>query len=53
MTELLQDETVAEGYFSLAIDTVNNVAGNWDRDTIRTEPISKALFQKFGQHYPG
>jgi hypothetical protein len=32
---------------------VDDVAGSWDRDSIRTEPISKGLFNKFGQHYSG
>ncbi|WP_284279189.1 hypothetical protein, partial [Bradyrhizobium liaoningense] len=36
-----------------SVETVDQVAGHWDRDSIRTEPVSKALFEKFGQYYSG
>jgi hypothetical protein len=53
MTETLQKEIEAETFLTRAVETVDKVAGNWDRDTIRTEPVSKALFQSFGQRYHG
>ena len=42
-----------EPLFLKAVEIVDDVAGAWDRDSIRTEPVSKALFQKFGQYYSG
>lgn len=27
--------------------------GGWTRDSIRTEPVTKGLFEKFGQRYHG
>jgi hypothetical protein len=53
MIEKLNDESAVETLFLNAVQIVDEVAGNWDRDSIRTEPVSKALFQKFGQHYSG
>lgn len=53
MITKLNNEADAEILIVKAVATVDQVAGAWDRDSIRTEPISKALFQKFGQHYSG
>ena len=53
MIEKLNDDAAVESLFLKAAEVVNQVAKGWDRDSIRTEPISKALFQKFGQHYSG
>jgi len=53
MIEKLSDDAAVEALFLKAVKIVDEVAGAWDRDSIRTEPVSKALFQKFGQHYSG
>ncbi len=53
MAEYLQDEGACENIFNHAIQVINSLATNWGRDTIRNEPITKAIFQKYGQHYPG
>ena len=53
MIAKLKDEDAVEKLFLDAVSAVDAVAGKWDRDSIRTEPVSKALFQKFGQHYSG
>jgi hypothetical protein len=53
MIEGLNGDAAVESLFVKAVKTVDEVAGAWDRDSIRTEPVSKALFQKFGQHYSG
>jgi hypothetical protein len=49
----LNDDAAVDSLFLKAVKIVDGVAGSWDRDSIRTEPISKALFQKFGQYYSG
>ena len=53
MLEKLSDDAAVETLFLQAVKIVDKAAGAWDRDSIRTEPISKALFQIFGQHYSG
>lgn len=53
MIAKLNDDAAVEALFIKATDIIDEVAKNWDRDSIRTEPVSKALFQKFGQHYSG
>jgi hypothetical protein len=53
MTERLQDERQCEAIFNKAIQVIESLETNWGRDTIRNEPITKAIFQKYGQHYPG
>jgi hypothetical protein len=53
MAEHLQNEQQCETIFNNAIQVVESLATNWGRDTIRNEPITKAIFQKYGQHYPG
>ncbi|SEE38106.1 AIPR protein [Rhizobiales bacterium GAS191] len=53
MIAKLKDDDEVEKLFFNAVKIVDEVAGNWDRDSIRTEPVSKSLFQKFGQHYSG
>jgi AIPR protein len=53
MIEKLNDEAAVEKLFLEAVKIVDEIAGTWNRDSIRTEPISKALFQKFGQRYAG
>jgi hypothetical protein len=53
MIEKLNDDDAVENLFLEAVKIVDEVAGAWDRDSIRTEPVSKALFQKFGQYYSG
>lgn len=40
------------------VDKVGNVYApvgeqKWTRDSIRTEPVTKAIFEEFGQHYNG
>jgi len=52
MAERLQNEQ-GEIIFNNAIQVIETLATNWGRDTIRNEPITKAIFQKYGQHYPG
>jgi hypothetical protein len=53
MLRNLHDEDAVESLFLEAVKIVNDMAGHWNRDSIRTEPISKALFRKFGLHYSG
>jgi hypothetical protein len=53
MAEYLQNEQACENIFNHAIQVIESLATNWGRDTIRNEPITKAIFQKYGQHYPG
>jgi hypothetical protein len=53
MAEHLQDEQQCEAIFNNAIQVIESLETNWGRDTIRNEPITKAIFQKYGQHYPG
>ncbi len=48
MRQHLWDDNVIETLFSEAIQAVENVAGgDWNRDSIRTEPVTKAIFQAF------
>ncbi|HLN48094.1 MAG TPA: hypothetical protein VK251_01190 [Steroidobacteraceae bacterium] len=52
MIKLLSDEDQVEKLFAEAASIVEDVAGpNWDRDSIRTEPITKKIFERFGQGY--
>lgn len=52
MMKLLWIESVAEAIILKAVKKIEDVAGsNWNRDTIRTEPITKAIFQAFGHNY--
>ena len=51
MLAKLDDYAAAESLFLEAVTVVDEIAGAWNRDSIRTEPISKALFHKFGQQY--
>jgi hypothetical protein len=51
--EKLNGDSAVEALLLKAIGVIDEVAGKWDRDSIRTEPVSKALFQKFGQFYSG
>ena len=53
MAEHLQDERACEAIFNEAIAVIESLATNWGRDTIRNEPITKAIFQKYEQHYSG
>jgi hypothetical protein len=53
MIAKMSGDDVVEKLFLDAVEIVDDVAGNWNRDSIRTEPVSKSLFQKFGQHYSG
>jgi hypothetical protein len=53
MAEYLQNEQACENIFNHSIQVIESLATNWGRDTIRNEPITKAIFQKYGQHYPG
>jgi len=53
MIEKLNGDAAVEALMLKAVKMVDDVAGSWDRDSIRTEPISKGLFNKFGQHYSG
>ena len=53
MAEYLQNEQAYENLFNRAIQVIESLAINWGRDTIRNEPITKAIFQKYGQHFPG
>jgi hypothetical protein len=53
MLKKLEDDAGVEALFLKAVKIVDDVAGAWNRDSIRTEPITKALFQKFGLNYSG
>ncbi len=48
MAEKLTSEEEVEKIFLSAVQIVDEVAGNWDRDSIRTEPVTKAITEKFG-----
>jgi hypothetical protein len=52
MIDALQDEEACAALFTKAAEIVDEIATGWNRDTIRTEPVSKKIFEKFGQHYP-
>lgn len=51
MIESLQNEETCAGLFAKAAEIVDSIATAWNRDTIRTEPVSKKIFEKFGQYY--
>jgi hypothetical protein len=54
MTAILLDEVKSDDLRANAVKTLENVAGpDWTRDTIRTEPVTKAIFNAFGQYYNG
>ena len=53
MIDYLQNEDAATKLVIQATELVDSIASGWTRDTIRTEPVSKNIFQKFGQHYAG
>lgn len=53
MIAQMKEDDAVEKIFLDAVAVVDGVAGNWDRDSIRTEPVSKSLFLKFGQYYSG
>lgn len=53
MIQALNDEAAVETLFLNAVATIDRVAGAWNRDSIRTEPITKALFAEFGLQYTG
>jgi hypothetical protein len=49
MNPVLWDEVEAEKLLVSAASAIEKVAGpNWNRDSIRTEPITKAIFNDFG-----
>ena len=51
MIKRLAADADAEAVILKAVKIVDDVAGSWNRDSIRTEPVTKALFLKFGLHY--
>ena len=51
MMEKLWNPTTAEDIFSDAAKIIDEVGGEWDRDSIRTERVTRAIFEKFGQFY--
>lgn len=54
MMATLNDEVITDTHISTAIGAIEKVAGaGWTRDTIRTEPVTKAIFEAFGQKYHG
>jgi hypothetical protein len=53
MADKMREDAAVEALFLDAVKVVDGVAGKWDRDSIRTEPVSKALYQRFGQSYSG
>jgi hypothetical protein len=53
MVDHLQNEDTATKLILQAAELIDSIANGWTRDTIRTEPVSKNIFHKFGQHYPG
>jgi hypothetical protein len=54
MMKTLQDDSLSESLFSKTVPKIEKLAGpSWTRDTIRTEPITKAIFQEFGLKYKG
>ena len=56
MAAWLRDDARAAALFLSAADIVDEVADavagdKWNRDTIRTEPVTKALLRRFGQQH--
>lgn len=47
MSRRLWDDDKIESLFSQAIQVVERIAGDdWDRDSIRTEPVTRAIFEE-------
>jgi AIPR protein len=53
MIKKLDNDAAVEALFLKAVQIVDRIAVAWNRDSIRTEPVTRALFQKFGLHYSG
>jgi hypothetical protein len=53
MTESLQDESACETIFGQASQIVDDIVPSLNRDTIRNEPTTKAIYHHFGQYPPG
>jgi hypothetical protein len=58
MNEKIWDIDVFMNYLDLANEALLKIAasesiGGWNRDTIRTEPVTKAIFEYLGQKYRG
>jgi hypothetical protein len=52
MIEILSKEQKTEKLFKKAAKIIDEIAGpDWDRDTIRTEPKTAAIFERFGLKY--
>lgn len=52
MISLLDDNDKVAELLNKGAAIIDTVGGpNWDRDSIRTEPITKAIFEHFGQRY--
>jgi hypothetical protein len=52
MIKVLSDEAQVEKLFAEAARIVESVAGKgWDRDSIRTESVTKGIFAALGQSY--
>lgn len=51
MIEKLKSDAEIEAVFLQAVKIVDEIAGNWDRDSIRTEPVTRAITEKFGHLY--
>ena len=52
MMEILWDEERTDALFAKAAGMVDELAGaGWNRDSIRTEPVTKAIFERFGHPY--
>jgi hypothetical protein len=51
MAEYLQNEQACENVFKHAAQIIDSVVPAWNRDTIRNEPTTKAIFGHFGQHH--
>jgi hypothetical protein len=49
MIAQLQNDDEIENPFTKATDIVDEVAGGWNRDSIRTEPITKAIIDRFSK----
>ena len=53
MIEKLKVDDDVERLFISAAQIVDQVAGEWDRDFIRTEPVTKSITERFGHVYRG
>lgn len=53
MTTLLWNPERIDGLMCQAASVIEQVGGDWDRDSIRTESVTKAIFERFGQRYSG